>query len=189
VRELDVGYRVPRQILDFASRLLPVIAPELRPASSLRADPSSLSVVAVPGGKMGTATATACSEALEAPGSVAVICADAQVGDVSRALRAAGLAFGVLGSPASAAHQEAAGQADAGQGEAGQEAAGQRLAVVPVTLAKGLEFDHVVLVEPAAIAAGEAHGLRRLYVGLTRAVSRLVVLYAEPLPSALRYVP
>jgi DNA helicase IV len=194
VRELEVGYRVPRQILDFASRLLPVIAPELRPASSLRADPSSLSVVAVPGGKMGTATATACSEALEAPGSVAVICADAQVGDVSRALRAAGLAFGVLGSPASAAHQEAAGQADAGQEEAGQEetgqeAAGQRLAVVPVTLAKGLEFDHVVLVEPAVIAAGEAHGLRRLYVALTRAVSRLVVLYAEPLPSALRYVP
>jgi len=215
VRELDVGYRVPRQILDFASRLLPVIAPELRPASSLRADPESLSLVQAPAGELAAAIARACSQALEAPGSVAVICADAQVDDVSRALGVAGLAFGVLGAPDSATRAEAAGQGEAGQGEAGQEAAGsgeaeseavgrgeaeqgeagrggeagQRLSVVPVTLAKGLEFDQVVLVEPAAIAAGEAHGLRRLYVALTRAVSRLVVLYAEPLPSALRYVP
>ena len=42
VRELSVGYRVPRQILDYASSLLAVIAPELRPASSLRADPGAL---------------------------------------------------------------------------------------------------------------------------------------------------
>jgi DNA helicase IV len=190
VRELEVGYRVPRQILDFASRLLPVIAPELRPASSLRADPSSLSVIETPAGKLGAEVAAACSEALKVPGSVAVICADAQVGEVSRALGAARLAFGVLGSPDSAARDEAAGQEEAGEGAAGQgEEGGQQLSVVPVTLAKGLEFDHVVLVEPAAIVAGEAHGLRRLYVALTRAVSRLVVLYAEPLPSALRYVP
>ena len=40
VRELSVGYRVPRQILDYASTLLTVITPELRPASSLRADPA-----------------------------------------------------------------------------------------------------------------------------------------------------
>ena len=44
VRELDVGYRVPRQILDYASRLLPSIAPGLRPAASLRQDPGSLTV-------------------------------------------------------------------------------------------------------------------------------------------------
>jgi DNA helicase IV len=174
VRELDVGYRVPRQILDFASRLLPAIAPELRPASSLRADPSSLSVVQVPPGELDAQIIAACSSALQAPGSVAAICADAQVGEVSRALRGGGLAFGVLGAASSAADEEEDGR---------------RLSIVPVTLAKGLEFDHVVLIEPAAIAAGEAHGLRRLYVALTRAVSRLVVLYAEPLPSALRYVP
>jgi superfamily I DNA/RNA helicase len=108
-----------------------------------------------------------------------VICADAQVDEVSQALRAAGLTFGVLGSAGSAG---SAGEATA----AGD---GERLSVVPVTLAKGLEFDQVVLVEPGLIATGEVHGLRRLYVALTRAVSRLVVLHAEPLPSALRYVP
>ena len=48
VRELDVGYRVPRQILDYASQLLPSIAPGLRPAASLRQDPGSLTVESVP---------------------------------------------------------------------------------------------------------------------------------------------
>jgi DNA helicase IV len=57
--------------------------------------------------------------------------------------------------------------------------------VVPVTLAKGLEFDHVIVVEPAAITRAEARGLSRLYVALTRAVSRLTILHAEPLPGAL----
>jgi DNA helicase IV len=57
---------------------------------------------------------------------------------------------------------------------------------VPVTLAKGLEFDHVIVVEPAQIAAAEARGLQRLYVALTRAVSGLTVLHAEPLPGPLR---
>jgi superfamily I DNA/RNA helicase len=60
-----------------------------------------------------------------------------------------------------------------------------RLTLVPVTLAKGLEFDHVILVEPGRIATGEAYGLRRLYVALTRAVSRLTVFHAEPLPIEL----
>jgi superfamily I DNA/RNA helicase len=62
---------------------------------------------------------------------------------------------------------------------------GPGLTLVPVTLAKGLEFDHVIVVEPAAIAGAEARGLQRLYVALTRAVSRLTVLHAEPLPEAL----
>jgi DNA helicase IV len=51
--------------------------------------------------------------------------------------------------------------------------------------AKGLEFDAVVVVEPALIAGGTARGLRLLYVALTRAVQELVVVHAEPLPAAL----
>ena len=54
--------------------------------------------------------------------------------------------------------------------------------------AKGLEFDRVVLVEPAAIVDehGGVEGLRALYVALTRATKTLVVVHAEPLPDALR---
>lgn len=59
---------------------------------------------------------------------------------------------------------------------------------MPASLAKGLEYDYVVLDEPAAVVAGEPDGrtgLRRLYVALTRAVSGLAVLHAEPLPEQL----
>jgi hypothetical protein len=160
VRELSVGYRVPRQILDYASTLLAVIAPGLRPASSLRADPGALDVVRVPAPALGPQLATACAQALTRPGSVAVIAADPQVRSLARALERAGLTCGEPGSDA-------------------------RLTLVPVTLAKGLEFDHVMVVEPARIVRAEARGLQRLYVALTRAVSRLTVLHAEPLPHPL----
>jgi DNA helicase IV len=173
VRELDVGYRVPRQILDFASLLLPSIAPGLAPATSLRADAGALRVTRVPAADLGARVAAECAAALGRPGSVAVICADAHLAENALALRAAGLRFAVLGSD----------EADDGQ-ETGDQDAG-RLTLVPVTLAKGLEFDHVVLVEPGSIATGETYGLRRLYVALTRAVSRLSVFHVEPLPAEL----
>jgi len=53
--------------------------------------------------------------------------------------------------------------------------------------AKGLEFDHVVVVEPALIAAHE-QGLRELYVALTRPTKTLAVVHARPLPAALKGV-
>ena len=160
VRELSVGYRVPRQILDYASSLLAVIAPELRPASSLRADPGALDIVRVPSAALAREVVAACAQACARPGSVAVIAADPQVRTLASALDAAGVEHGTPGSDA-------------------------RLTLVPVTLAKGLEFDHVIVVEPARIAQAEARGLQRLYVALTRAVSRLTVVYAEPLPAPL----
>jgi DNA helicase IV len=181
VRELDVGYRVPRQILDFASRLLPAIAPDLSPARSLRADPNALVVIPVARGELGAQVAAGCAVALDRAGSVAVICADARIGETAEALRTAGLGFSVLGSES--------GMSGAGAPDipdiSGMSQTADRLTLVPVTLAKGLEFDHVVLVEPGHIATGEAYGLRRLYVALTRAVSRLTVFHAEPLPAEL----
>ncbi|HEY6492103.1 MAG TPA: ATP-binding domain-containing protein [Trebonia sp.] len=175
VRELDVGYRVPRQILDFASRLLPSIAPSLSPARSLRADADALTVVQVASAELGARVAEGCAAALAGLGSVAVICADAQIDQTADALRSAGLSFTVLGADDGPPDAESTG----GSTDA------DRLTLVPVTLAKGLEFDYVVLVEPGRIATGEAYGLRRLYVALTRAVSRLTVFHAEPLPAEL----
>ncbi len=64
----------------------------------------------------------------------------------------------------------------------------RRIDLVPASIAKGLEFDHVVLLEPAAIVADEPDeitGLRRLYVCLTRAVTSLIIVHAEPLPLQL----
>jgi DNA helicase IV len=49
---------------------------------------------------------------------------------------------------------------------------------------KGLEFDHVIVVEPALVA-GHEQGLRELYVALTRPTKTLVVVHARPLPAQL----
>ncbi len=168
LRVLRTGYRVPRQILDYASRLLLQIAPELSPAPSLREDPGALDIIGVDAGRLAARLASVCAKAVAQAGSVAVIAVDQQVAELSRSLAGQAVPHGVLD-----------GAAPGGQ-------TGPRLTLVPVTLAKGLEFDHVIVVEPAAIARAEARGLQRLYVALTRAVSRLTILHAEPLPGLLR---
>ena len=58
------------------------------------------------------------------------------------------------------------------------------IVVVPAPLAKGLEFDDVIVVEPAEIAVG-AHGVRLLFVALTRAVQHLAIAYSDALPPEL----
>jgi DNA helicase IV len=58
----------------------------------------------------------------------------------------------------------------------------ERVAVLTVPQAKGLEFDGVLLVEPAGIAAHSPRGAHDLYVAITRATQRLHVLHADPLP-------
>jgi DNA helicase IV len=161
---LTTGYRVPREILDFASQLLAEIAPQLAPAVSIRQDPGSLEILQVHAGRAAAAVSDVCADALTRPGSVALIAADGQVAELAAALNEAGLPHAVL------------------DGEAGS----SQLVIVPVTIAKGLEFDHVIVVEPGRIAAAEARGLQRLYVALTRAVSRLTVLHTEPLPLSLQ---
>jgi hypothetical protein len=63
------------------------------------------------------------------------------------------------------------------------------LAVLSVQQAKGLEFDSVVVVEPAAIVAEHPHGWRALYLALTRTTRRLRVVSALPLPAGLEPSP
>lgn len=68
----------------------------------------------------------------------------------------------------------------------------ERVELLAPALAKGLEYDHVVLVEPTdvVIASGDgaarpSMGLRHLYVAMTRAVSRLTIVHTRPLPPEL----
>jgi glyoxylase-like metal-dependent hydrolase (beta-lactamase superfamily II) len=59
------------------------------------------------------------------------------------------------------------------------------VAVLGVGETKGLEFDGVIVVEPARIAAQSARGMSDLYVALTRATRRLGVVHSEPLPKEM----
>lgn len=184
VEELTAGFRVPREVIAYASRLLPVISPGLAAVESVRESPGSLVVREVAGGADGpdaagpagpagpsdaldAAVVAACEESLRHEGSIGLIAADARIPALGAALTAAGHAYLSPGEETTAA---------------------SRLTLVPASLAKGLEYDYVVLDEPAAVVDGEPDertGLRRLYVALTRAVSGLTVLHAAPLPQAL----
>jgi DNA helicase IV len=70
-------------------------------------------------------------------------------------------------------------------GEASRRGLDAQVTVVPIGVVKGLEFDGVVVVEPARIVAESSQGLRALYVALTRATQRLTVVHADPLPGVL----
>ncbi|KOT29829.1 ATPase AAA [Streptomyces rimosus subsp. rimosus] len=167
IEELTLGFRVPREVIAYASRLLPAIAPDLAEATSIRDAAGDFAIRRVPAAELDAAVIAACREALAKEGSIGLIAADARLPALRAALDAAGLA--VL-SPGEETSAEA------------------RLTLVPATLAKGLEYDYVVLDEPAAIVDGEPDertGLRRLYVCLTRPVSGLTVVHAAGLPERL----
>ncbi|MDQ1037052.1 DNA helicase IV [Streptomyces sp. V3I8] len=164
VEELTAGFRVPTDVIAYASRLLPHIAPGLAPVASVRENPGFFEVRAV--ASAGDVVA-ACEELLAHEGSVGLIAADARVPALSAALAQAGLPY-----------------LDPGQ----ETTPAARLTLVPASLAKGLEYDYVVLDEPRAVVSGEPDertGLRRLYVALTRAVSGLIVAHASALPAQL----
>ncbi|MGW7432064.1 AAA family ATPase [Streptomyces sp. NPDC054861] len=61
----------------------------------------------------------------------------------------------------------------------------QAVSVLAAAQAKGMEYDHVLVVEPATIADRGPAGLRQLYVALTRSTQSLTVLHTAPLPEAL----
>jgi len=164
IEELTAGFRVPTDVITYASRLLPHIAPGLTPVASVRENPGFFDLRET----TGTAeVVAACEELLRNEGSTGLIAADARVPELAQALTAAGI-----------------GYIDPGE----ETTVDTRLTLVPASLAKGLEYDYVVLDEPRAVVDGEPDertGLRRLYVSLTRAVSGLIVTHAAPLPPQL----
>ncbi|MFF9865353.1 HelD family protein [Streptomyces sp. NPDC013953] len=167
VEELTAGFRVPREVIAYASRLLPHIAPGLAEVRSVREAPGSLEIVPCPVDGLTASVVSACRASLRREGSIGLIAADARVEVLARALASAGLPYLAPGEETTSE---------------------SRLTLVPASLAKGLEYDYVVLDEPSAIVDGEPDertGLRRLYVCLTRAVSGLTLLHAAPLPAPL----
>ncbi|NIK58731.1 HelD family protein [Kribbella shirazensis] len=154
---LSTGYRVPATVVELANRLLTALEVDVPPTTSFRSD-GELRIARVEDLAVGAVDAV--RRALGTEGSIGVIAAGHHLATATDALKAAGI--------------EATGADGAG-----------RVAVVPASLAKGLEYDHVIALEPAEIVAAETRGLNRLYVVLTRAVSRLDILHTQPLPPQL----
>ena len=158
VAELRLAYRVPRQVMELALPLLPLIAPDVSAPIAYRDGDEPPRFVEVPAAELvGAAVREAAAEAAR-EGRAALIAPTKLLPDLPQA---ADSAFEELAVP---------------------------FQTLTPRGAKGLEFDRVVLVEPEAIAAeGERiEGLRALYVALTRATKTLVVVHARPLPPELQ---
>ncbi len=162
--ELTVGYRAPSEVMDLAARVLAVAAPDLAVPRSVRTQGvPPVFVFAETGESLAGAVARALV-ALKADlgdGTVGILCPSSLVSTISDDLLARGVELDPNGSM------------------------GDGMSVLAVTSAKGLEFDGVVVVEPAAIVAEAAQGLRSLYVAITRTTRLLAIVASEPLPDVL----
>jgi DNA helicase IV len=166
VAELELGYRVPAPVLELANRLLPYAAPDVLPSRSVRATGASPTIVpCANASELPAAVAVAVAAEREEERSVGVVAPEGLLDAIGDGLRVANIAF--------ADGRRVAGLSDA-------------VTVIPPESAKGLEFDSVIVVEPSAIAAVGEHGLRLLYIALTRAVRTLTLIHTEPLPAPLR---
>jgi DNA helicase IV len=161
-QELTLGYRAPGRVLDFASRLLPVAAPTVQATSSIRPGRTEPTVRSVPADEVAGAALAEAYALIADHALVAVIAPD----EVLPALTAL------------ARRHDNVGLLE-------RDAMTRPVTIVPAPAAKGLEFDAVVVVEPAAIAGTDPRGLRLLYVALTRPIQHLSVIHAHPLPPAL----
>ena len=164
---LSVGYRIPGQIMELATKVMAEATPGLRAPESVRVGEVGPSIVRAPSPEELPDTVRREVEALRTamPGaSLGVVAPDSMLPGLSEALTAAGVEHGTATRTG----------LDAG------------VTLVPVSVVKGLELDGVVVVEPSRIVSDVEHGMRALYVALTRSTQRLTVVHADDLPAAMR---
>ncbi len=163
--ELTVGYRVPGPIMELAAKVLPLAAPGLEPPTSVRHVGDEPVITQVPPDGLADEIVETVRRELKAVGSgnVAVIAPEGFVDLVDQALE----------------------DAEIEHGRATRQGLDRQVTVVPVGLAKGLELDAVVVVEPSRILTDEPRGAQALYVSLTRSTKRLSIVHSGDLPEVL----
>ena len=166
--ELTVNYRTPAEIMTVAADVLAEIDPDRKPPESVRETGEVPMLTPVPGGDMAAAIVGAVGResAAVTPGTVAIIAADDAVRKLASEIEL--LSPGLLPT------------------ESDDPDLRQPVVLLNTRQAKGLEFDAVIVVEPAEILAESARGLNDLYVAITRPTRRLTVLHSAPLPDVLR---
>ncbi|MGW1532134.1 AAA family ATPase [Streptomyces aureus] len=166
VAELNTSYRVPAEIMDFVAPLARTVAPSLPYPTAVRlvGDGAVRLVATTPWELLDDAATRAARLAGtndgRSPRSIAVVVPDGSDW-LEEVRRRVDLVDGMT------------------------EETLRTVSVLPAAQAKGMEFDHVLVLEPAAVADGGPAGLRRLYVALTRSTQTLTVLHTTPLPAEL----
>ena len=165
VDELELGYRVPAVILEFANRLLTAAAPGVKPSKSVRQSGAAPLVLRVDAPTRLATTADQATEMAATWTTVGVVGPEHMLDEILSALTTGGLTVGDARRAASL---------------------DESVVVLGAVASKGLEFDAVLVVEPSAIVTERDGGARALYVALTRAVQELRIVHADDLPEALR---
>lgn len=161
LEELTYGYRLPAEVMTFAAPLAAKLAPGVTFPTSVRPEGgASLRLLAVDR-----------SELFDSAVTEATILAEAEIGTG----RSTALIVPDDIDLVRQVEEKLAGL---------REEETPDIHVLPSSQIKGLEFDHVVVVEPAAINR-EPAGLRRLYIAITRCTQSLTIVRAEPLPGIL----
>jgi DNA helicase IV len=162
--ELTVSYRTPAEVVEVAGRILAEAVPGMVPPTAVRRTGVVPRFMAVAPGELAATTALVARQLVDEvrPGTVAILAPGSLVAELSVALDRAG-------APAS---------------DPRLDGLGAPLSLLPVDLANGLEFDAVVVVEPAGVVDESPQGLRALYVAVTRPTRRLAVVHERPLPAS-----
>ncbi|MCM1942705.1 AAA family ATPase [Streptomyces sp. G3] len=164
--ELNTSYRVPAEIMDFAAPLAHAIAPALPyPRAVREAGDDAVRVVETGSDTLVAETLTHIRRLIGTTDG--------------RSLRS----VAVVVPDGSAWATEIDHRLAETDGITAEER--QAVSVLSASQAKGMEFDHVLVVEPSAVAGREPVGLRLLYIALTRSTQSLTVMHSTPLPQAL----
>ncbi|MFJ8991607.1 ATP-binding domain-containing protein [Streptomyces sp. NPDC102279] len=166
VAQLNTSYRVPAEIMEFVAPLARAVAPALPyPQAVRQAGEDAVRTTATEPWRLLDDTISQVTRLVgtsdgHTPRSVAVIVPDDSgwLDEISRQLD---------------------------RSESIDEQGRQAVSVLAAAQAKGMEYDHVLVVEPATIADRGPAGLRQLYVALTRSTQSLTVLHTSPLPESL----
>ncbi len=179
--ELSIGYRLPEPIMEVASRVLDAAMPGLVPPQSIRTEGQLPRFVPVLGHSV---VATGNGQGRESGHNSLFSVVAQEVKTELGALANGNLAV-ICHNPVVEALSEALADAEVDHGLVYERGLESQVTIVPVELVKGLEVDTAVVVEPADICEKLPKGMRALYVAMTRATQRLVVVHERPLPEPL----
>jgi DNA helicase IV len=193
---LTINYRTPAEIMAVAADVLAEIDDKLEVPTSVRETGTAPWHLEVPAAELAAeVAAAAAAEAAEMTsgnGNIAVLVPAALLNEISDEVLTR------LGRPAyqsggtdrgdDSAHLATPGGGDPSLGDGPD--LDEQVVVLTVSQAKGLEFDSVLIADPAQILAESPRGLSDLYIALSRATQRLGVVHPGPLPEMLhRLVP
>jgi len=164
---LTVNYRTPAEIMAATADLLAVIDPGQQPPRSVRETGLLPWRMETTSAALPVTLAEVTAQEAATAGRLAVIVPDARIQELGEIVSRAVPRVSFGGGPDLTSE----------------------VVLLGVRQAKGLEFDSVLIADPAAILAASPRGRNDLYVAMTRSTQRLGILHPGPPPAEIAALP